>query len=93
MGFICRCAEKAQHLGYDLIGVQFYGKDLHSLIVKQVVYVTTGNEITLPTFAHLLTEVVRAMDVILINTEEVTIQISKLLSSTVLLCCLLCYTL
>lgn len=26
VGFICRCAEKAQHLGYDLIGAQFYGE-------------------------------------------------------------------
>ena len=25
-GFICRCAEKAKLAGYDLIGVQFFGK-------------------------------------------------------------------
>ena len=25
-GFICRCAKKAKELGYDLFGVQFYGK-------------------------------------------------------------------
>lgn len=25
-GFICRCAEKAKQLGFDLIGVQFYGE-------------------------------------------------------------------
>ena len=27
-GFICRCAEKAKELGFDLIGIQFYGKRL-----------------------------------------------------------------
>lgn len=25
-GFICRCAKKAKELGYDLFGVQFFGK-------------------------------------------------------------------
>ena len=27
-GFACRCARKAKHLGYDLFGLQFYGKFL-----------------------------------------------------------------
>ena len=25
-GFVCRCAKKAKDLGYDLFGVQFFGK-------------------------------------------------------------------
>lgn len=25
-GFACRCAQKAKQLGYDLFGLQFYGK-------------------------------------------------------------------
>ena len=25
-GFACRCARKAKHLGFDLFGLQYYGK-------------------------------------------------------------------
>lgn len=30
-GFVCRCAKKAKDLGYDVFGVQSYGKKLSQI--------------------------------------------------------------